>query len=235
MTSSRRSFLSGLATSLGAVGTGLRSVRAQTAGTEGTPVPPTFELVATVESEVWMTLATASATPIAAEELAGPNLLAAMRGGGFVIYFRHARTDFSQDDTDLSDLSNCAAQRNLSDEGREQAHRIGEAITALNIPIGDVLSSQLCRTRETAELAFGRATLTPDLTSFGTAGSEVEEQRRVEALRRLLSAPPRAGTNTVLVAHLFNIQRAASVNLAEGEAGIFRPLGEPRAHATPTN
>jgi phosphohistidine phosphatase SixA len=194
---------------------------------------PEFHLVARVLAEDWPALATGPATPAAGEELPGPALLAALREGGFVIYFRHARTDFSQDDTDLSDLSNCATQRNLSPEGRAQARLIGEAITALGIPVGEVLSSELCRTRETAELAFGQTTPMPDLTSFGTAGSEAEEQERAAALRRLLATPPARGTNTVLVGHLFNIQAAASIGLAEGEAAIFSPAATMEGPATP--
>jgi phosphohistidine phosphatase SixA len=193
---------------------------------------PGFRLEARVLAEEWTALATAMATP-AGEEHAGPNLLAALRQGSFVIYFRHARTDFSQDDTDLSDLTSCATQRNLSAEGREQARLIGEAIAALAIPIGEVLSSELCRTRETAELAFGRATPMPDLTSFGTADSETEEQERVAALRRLLATSPEPGTNTVLVGHLFNIQAAADISLAEGEAAIFSPTTMRETLATP--
>ena len=188
--------------------------------------------MARVLAEEWTALATATATP-AGEELAGPNLLTALRQGGLVLYFRHARTDFSQDDTDLSDLTNCATQRNLSAEGREQARLIGEAIAAIAIPIGEVLSSELCRTRETAELAFGRATPIPDLTSFGTASSEAEELGRAAALRGLLATPPAPGTNTVLVGHLFNIQAAAGIGLAEGEAAIFSPATVMETVATP--
>jgi phosphohistidine phosphatase SixA len=189
--------------------------------------------VARVLAEDWPALLTGTATPVAGEELTGPALLAALRDGGFVIYFRHARTDFSRDDTDLSDLSNCATQRNLSSEGRDEARRIGEAIAALGIPVGEVLSSELCRTRETAELAFGQTTPMPDLTSFGTARSEAEEQERAAALRRLLATPPAPGTNTVLVGHLFNIQAAASIGLAEGEAAIFSPAAPMEDPATP--
>lgn len=235
MSSSRRTFLARLFVVGAPAGMFPQRLGAQTPEAAGTPAAPGFQLVATVESDAWETLPTASATPVADEELAGPTLLVALRAGGFVIYFRHARTDFSQDDTDLSDLSNCATQRNLTDDGRAQARQIGEAITALEIPIGEVLSSELCRTRETAELAFGRATLTPDLTSFGTAESDAEEQRRVEALRSLLGTPPRSGTNTVLVGHQFNINRATGVSIAEGEAAIFRPLGTPDGDATPSD
>jgi phosphohistidine phosphatase SixA len=209
-------------------------VLVQEATPERTTGAREFRLVARVLAEDWSALATATVTPVAGEELTGPALLAALRQGGFVLYFRHARTDFSQDDTDLSDLSNCTTQRNLSSEGQDQARLIGEAIAALGIPIGEVLSSELCRTRETAELAFGRTTPMPDLTSFGTAGSEAEEQERASALRRLLATPPPHGTNTVLVGHLFNIQAAAGIGLAEGEAAIFSPAASIEDLATPS-
>ena len=208
-----------------------RLALSQEATPERTAEASGFHLVARVAAEEWTALATA--TLAGDEALAGPDLLAALRNGGFVIYFRHARTDFSQDDTDLSDLSNCATQRNLSAEGRTQARLIGDAIATLAIPIGDILSSELCRTRETAELAFGEATPAPDLSSFGTAGSEVEEEERVAALRRLLATPPAPGSNTVLVGHLFNIQAAAGISLAEGQAAIFRPFASSEAPATP--
>jgi phosphohistidine phosphatase SixA len=207
---------------------------AQAATPARTTEAPGFRLVARVLPEDWPALVTAMATPVAGEKLAGSALLVALREGGFVIYFRHARTDFSQDDTDLSDLTNCTTQRNLSSEGQAQSRLIGEAIAALGIPIGKVLSSELCRTRETAELAFGQTTPMPDLTSFGTAGSEAEEQERAAALRRLLSTPPAPGTNTVLVGHLFNIQAAASISLAEGEAAIFSPTTTMESPATPS-
>jgi phosphohistidine phosphatase SixA len=232
---SRRAFLSGGA-GLAASAFAARahfSVLDQEATPARTTGAPEFRPVARVLAEDWPALATETATPVAGAELMGAALLAALREGGFVIYFRHARTNFSQDDTDLSDLSNCATQRNLSAEGRDQARRIGEAIAALDIPVGEVLSSELCRTRETAELAFGQATPMPDLTSFGTAGSEAEEQERAAALRRLLGTPPARGTNTVLVGHLFNIQAAAGIGLAEGEAAIFNPAATMEDPATP--
>ncbi len=151
-------------------------------------------------------------------------LVRQLRGGGFVIYIRHAAT-VPASDTDPQNLANCAAQRNLSDEGREQARRIGNSLRQLGIPVGRVLSSAFCRTVETATLAFGRAEQSVDLTSLPQAGTEAEEERRVSALRDLLSTAPPPGQNTVLVAHLFNIQRAARVSIAEGEAAVFQPTG----------
>lgn len=156
---------------------------------------------------------------------AGEALVEALQRGGYVLYFRHAATDWSTEDTDSQNLENCETQRNLSEEGRADARAIGQAFQALDIPVDQVLSSRYCRTRETAQLAFGRVEPTRDLTSLPSAPDEAERERRVAALRHLLTSPPPAGANTILVGHLFNIQRAADLSIAEGEAAIFEPRG----------
>lgn len=148
-------------------------------------------------------------------------LLPALRAGGYVIYFRHGATD-DAGDTDVENLENCETQRNLSEEGRGQARAIGRAFRELEIPVGAVRSSAFCRTREFASLAFGRVEQSVDLTSL-PEGGEAEERRRVAALRELLATAPPEGQNTVLVGHLFNIQRAADLLLDEGEAAVVRP------------
>src|SRR5688572_16752586 len=80
-----------------------------------------------------------------------------LREGGYVLYMRHASTDFSQDDARMTGYEDCASQRNLTEEGREEARRIGTHVKRLGIPIGEVLASPYCRTMETARLAFGTA------------------------------------------------------------------------------
>jgi phosphohistidine phosphatase SixA len=176
--------------------------------------------------------------PVAAAQEAGPgstapeappptlSLVDQLRTGGFVIYFRHASTNFSQTDSDVLNLSNCAAQRNLTDQGRAEAAAIGEAIRALALPIGEILSSEYCRTRETATLAFGRVTPLRELSSIASLDA-AERNRRLEALRQMLATAPEPGLNTVLVAHQFNLQDAMGVSLnTEGEAAIYQPAAD---------
>jgi len=170
---------------------------------------------------------TVAATPtIIPSGLPGPlTLVDILVDGGYVIYFRHAATDRSQPDSNRDELADCATQRNLNDEGRAQSRAIGIAFQRLGIPVGRVLSSQYCRARETAELAFGRAETTADISS-PVGIDEVEDRRRIDALRALLGTPPEAGTNTILVAHQFNLRDAADVSLGvEGEAAVFAPDG----------
>src|SRR5215468_2836190 len=81
-------------------------------------------------------LVLATATPAAAQTLAGADLPAVLRAGGYVIYFRHADTDHSRQDQPPVDLDDCTTQRLLSDKGRANSRAIGEAIRALDVPIG---------------------------------------------------------------------------------------------------
>jgi phosphohistidine phosphatase SixA len=161
-------------------------------------------------------------TPETTGSLEGAALVEALRQGGYVIYFRHAATDFSQTDTNTQNLEDCSNQRNLNEQGRAQARAIGESFLSLNIPVGLVWSSGYCRARDTAMLAFGRAEITSDLTGFPEELSE----ERIAALRQMLSTPPEPGMNTVLVAHGFNITNTVNITIEEGEAAIFAPLGE---------
>ena len=159
----------------------------------------------------------------AAPPLAGAKLLAALRDGGLVIYFRHAATDFGQNDDQMSGYEDCVRQRNLTDAGRGEARRIGAEIKRLDLPVGEVLASPFCRTMETAQLIFGRAESSPDVRG-GPARPESAE--RYAALRKLLSTPVRPGTDLVIVSHGNPFAALAGTPyLAEGEAAIVRPLG----------
>jgi phosphohistidine phosphatase SixA len=163
-----------------------------------------------------------------AQRPSGPvEVVETLREGGRVVFLRHAATDHSQRDRLRFRPTDCARQRNLTDAGREQARSIGQAWRSLRIPVGEVLSSAYCRTRETAELAFGRATIVPALTGIptqrvGTYGG------RVRALRRLLGTRPDEGENTVIVGHIANLEAATQVEIDEGDAAVFEPLGGSR-------
>lgn len=161
-----------------------------------------------------------SATP----ELKGTALVAALRGGGYVLYFRHAATDFGQNDDRMTGYEDCATQRNLIDKGRADARAIGAAVRRLAIPADEVLASPFCRTMETAQLIFGRATASPAVRG---GPAQTESTERYAALRELLSAPVPRGTNRVIVSH-GNPFRAVvgGTYLAEGEAAVIEPRGK---------
>lgn len=142
-----------------------------------------------------------------------------LREGGYVVVFRHAATDTGLDTTD--DLSDCSRQRNLNAEGRRQSREIGAAFEQLDIPVGRVLASPFCRTRDTARIAFGRVEPSRALLSVEFFASPREGRRK--GLRRLLQAEPPGGTNTVLVSHQAAIFEATERDPEEGEAVIVEP------------
>jgi phosphohistidine phosphatase SixA len=147
--------------------------------------------------------------------------VALLRGGGFILYFRHAATDFGQNDAQMTSFEDCSTQRNLTDRGRDDARAIGAAIRALRIPIDQVRASPYCRTVETATLAFGRAEKTQAVRGGPAAPDNPE---RYAALRRLLAQPPARGMNDVIVSHGNPfVALAGPPYLAEGEAAVVAP------------
>jgi len=161
-------------------------------------------------------------------ELQGRALLAALRGGGFILYFRHTATDFGQNDERMSGYEDCATQRNLTDAGRAEARAIGAALRDLDIPIGDVLASPYCRTMETAQLMFGRATATPAARG-GPAQPDLAT--RYAPLRELLGTPIARSTNLVIASHGNPFHAVAGgPYLSEGEAAVIEPRGKQGFH-----
>ncbi|HEX6828188.1 MAG TPA: histidine phosphatase family protein [Burkholderiales bacterium] len=147
----------------------------------------------------------------------------ALRAGGHVVLIRHATTEPGTGDPSGFRLDDCATQRNLSQQGREEARRIGEVMRSREIPVGEVLSSQWCRCLETARLAFGRVESWPALNSnFNDATHPAAEKNR--EVRARLSERPRSG-NLVLVTHNFNIRDLTGEIAAQGELVVVAPLG----------
>jgi len=152
---------------------------------------------------------------------ADPALLTKLRHGGYVLYLRHASTDFGQNDERMKNFDDCPNQRNLTDKGRDEARALGAEVKRLAIPIGPVYASPFCRTRETAQLAFGRYERTNEVRG-GPANTN--DPTRYEPLRKLLTSKPPSGKNAVISSHgnpfyaLFG-----PPYLAEGEIAVVEP------------
>ena len=148
-----------------------------------------------------------------------------LQRGGVILVIRHAATDQSKPDQDPVDLKDCSTQRNLSAAGRRDARLIGQGVRRLEVKVGAVLSSVFCRTRETARLAFGRATVSGALLNTVVAEHDAKWRRQITAARRLLGTKPTPGRVTVLVTHGSVVTDATGQVLEEGETLVFRPLG----------
>jgi phosphohistidine phosphatase SixA len=157
------------------------------------------------------------------------DVLQMLRGGGYVIVFRHGATHPDQADTDPLNLDNVAKQRQLNDKGRADAKAVGEVFKAAGVPIGKSYSSRFYRAVETARLIGGtepQATL--DISEGGQVVSPNENSRRAQAFRTMAGTLPDAGTNTLVVTHKPNILDAFGKDwfeIKEGEASVFKPEG----------
>lgn len=142
--------------------------------------------------------------------------------GGAVVLFRHAIAPGTGDPANFR-LNDCATQRNLDAAGRAQARRIGEQFRARNINVARVLTSQWCRTRETAQLAFpGLLQDEPAFNSFFSDRSTEAEQTR--AARQILARWRGPGV-LVIVTHQVNITALTGVVPESGEGVVVR-VGE---------
>lgn len=173
----------------------------------------------------------ALAFPASAQALSDSQLVEALRGGGYVMVFRHGASNADQADTDplnVDQPGNEAKQRHLNDKGRSTARAWKEAFRKMGIPVGKVYSSKLFRAQETARLGFGEPTTTFDVTEGNQIVSPNENNRRAAMLRKMASTVPDAGTNTVIVTHKPNVIDAFGKDwfeVKEGEASIFKPDG----------
>ena len=93
------------------------------------------------------------------------NLINEIKKGGKLIFIRHAYAPGGGDPNNF-DINDCNTQRNLSDIGRDQAKKIGEFFKVNNIRIDKVYSSEWCRCKETASIAFNRFETKNFLNSF---------------------------------------------------------------------
>lgn len=154
------------------------------------------------------------AFPAAATEVAWAKLLE----GGHTILMRHAIAPGIGDPANFK-LDDCTTQRNLSDDGRQQAQRIGARLAARAIKVDVVSSSEWCRAKETAKLAFPRATIIeqPALNSFFADPSSKDEQ--TAAVMKLIEAFVGSG-NQIMITHQVNILALTGVSPREGEAII---------------
>ncbi len=150
-----------------------------------------------------------------------------LKEGGYVIYFRHAKTNPLERDTQSKNMDDCEIQRKLSGKGRAQARSIGEAFAAMNIPISRVYASPYCRSMNTAKIAFGavmKVTESYDLKGIRYAERH-ESERRVNVLINMLSSmPQKTDKNTILVSHAENIEKAAGYSISEGDALVVLPM-----------
>ncbi|SEK94931.1 Phosphohistidine phosphatase SixA [Bosea lupini] len=140
---------------------------------------------------------------------------------GHIALLRHADAPGVGDPAGFR-IGDCATQRNLGEQGRAQARRIGDEFRRRGVRVGLVLTSQWCRARDTAQLmSLGTVEDAPEALNsfFGRSG---ERESATNALRRRLSGLPRDAGTVVMVTHQVNITALTGVFPRSGDIVVLR-------------
>ena len=142
--------------------------------------------------------------------------------GGFVILIRHGLTDPGAGDPPGFKLGDCTTERNLNDAGRAEAKRLGEAFRRRKVPVAQVLSSEWCRCRDTASIAFGIYEAWPALNNlFGRSEHSAAQTGAILERATRFRGPG----NLVLVSHGSTIVPVSGVSPAPAEMIVMKPAG----------
>jgi phosphohistidine phosphatase SixA len=136
-----------------------------------------------------------------------------------VVLMRHAKP--AGGDPLLWDATgDCKGESMLSAQGIAHAKRIGEAFAARGIK-PKVITSPMCRCRDSARIAFGADAVTdPNLREVASA--DAKQARAFEATAQALIASRRGRAPVVFVSHRPNIDLLTMELLDEGELLVGR-------------
>jgi phosphohistidine phosphatase SixA len=146
----------------------------------------------------------------------------ALEQPGAIVLFRHATAPGVGDPAEFK-LSDCATQRNLTEAGRDEARRLGQEFRMRRITVGAVLTSQWCRARDTAKLAFGDDHQLREEPAFNSffSGSTAQRDAQTQKARELLMRWSGPGV-LVVVTHQVNIGALAGDSVASGHGVVMR-------------
>ena len=142
-------------------------------------------------------------------------LITQLEEGGKLIFIRHAYAPGSGD-PDNFNLNDCSTQRNLSKEGQRQAKYIGEFFRNNKVKIDKVLSSEWCRCKETAKIAFKNFSTNSFLNSFYSSKFAKNKDKQVKALKEYIKKF-KSDKNLVLVTHYVLISEILNYGPSSGE------------------
>lgn len=170
---------------------------------------------------VLVALATLTFAATAAARESADALWDALATPGHIALLRHADAPGVGDPAGFR-IGDCTTQRNLGEQGRAQARRIGDEFRRRGVRVGLVLTSQWCRARDTAQLmSLGTVEDAPEALNsfFGRSG---EREAATNALRGRLSSLPRDAGTVVMVTHQVNITALTGVFPRSGDIVVLR-------------
>jgi phosphohistidine phosphatase SixA len=117
----------------------------------------------------------------------------------------------------------CSAEQNLTDAGRDQARALGALFQEHGVTVAGVLTSEFCRARETAELAFGSAEPWDALNLVESMPAD-DAEFRMEDVRERVGDFDEAGV-LVMMTHRSNINTITFRQTEPGDMVVVAPEG----------
>ena len=143
------------------------------------------------------------------------DILASLKEGNKLIFIRHAYAP-GGGDPDNFDINDCNTQRNLSESGRQQAKNISNFFIENKINFKKVYSSEWCRCKETAKIAFGDFETKNFLNSFFSQKFAKNRKKQMNDLNNFVDNYKDDG-NLVFVTHYVVISEALNYAPSSGE------------------
>jgi len=141
-----------------------------------------------------------------------------LQKGGKLIFIRHAYAPGGGDPPNF-DINNCETQRNLSDEGRMQSKKIGNFFKTNDISINKIYSSQWCRCKETAKIAFKNFETKKFLNSFFSKKFSENRNKQVIDFNKFLKNWDQKN-NIIFITHYVVISELLNYEPSSGEIVI---------------
>ena len=142
-------------------------------------------------------------------------LINELKEGGKIIFIRHAYAPGNGDPLNF-DKKDCSTQRNLNDQGIQQAKKIGLFFLKNEIVVDDVYSSEWCRCKDTAKYAFGEFETFDALNSFYQAKFSKNKDKQTTDLKKFIEIWS-DDKNLILVTHYVVISEMLGVGVGSGE------------------
>ena len=146
------------------------------------------------------------------------SVLKKLKSGGNLIFIRHAYAP-GGGDPEYFNINDCLTQRNLNNDGREQAKNIGIFFKENKIPIDKIISSEWCRCKETAKIAFGTFETKNFLNSFFSEKFSKNKINQIKDLKKYIENWD-SKKNLVFVTHYVVISEVMNYNPSSGEIVI---------------
>ena len=142
-------------------------------------------------------------------------ILKSLKEGKKLIFIRHAIAPGNGDPNNF-DINDCSTQRNLDEKGIEESEKIGLFFKNNKIKIDKVLSSQWCRSKDTAKYAFKNFAPFNALNSFYDEKFAANEAKQIKDLKNYIKNW-NSDKNLVLVTHFVVISSILNTGSSSGE------------------